>query len=268
MIADKNFSMESLMSEDKHHDLSQKITAQMDEKLEQGAWDSRQKIALACRMLAHEGHSETLAGQITVRQKDGSFLTTAMAIGFDEITRSNVIRIDDEMQVIEGKGMANPAIRFHLWIYRQRPEVNCIVHTHPPYINALSMTGTPLAVAHMDATPFFEDCAFLREWPGLPIGDSEGAIISAALGSRRTILLANHGFLAATRSLEESAYLSMLIERAARSQILAQSVGEIQRIDPERARESHDFLLLPSIVKASFALFGRRVIKREPEVLF
>jgi L-fuculose-phosphate aldolase len=268
MISDRNFSMESLMNEDNHHDLSQKITAQMDEKLEQGAWDGRQKIALACRMLAHEGHSETLAGQITVRQKDGRFLTTAMAIGFDEITRNNVIRIDDTMQVIEGKGMANPAIRFHLWIYRQRPDVNCIVHTHPPYINALSMTGTPLEVAHMDATPFFEDCAFLREWPGLPIGDSEGEIISAALGSKRTILLANHGFLAATTSLEESAYLSMLIERAARSQILAQSVGEIQRIDAERARESHDFLLLPSIVKASFALFGRRVIKREPEVLF
>lgn len=244
------------------------LVSQMDEKLEQGRWDSRQKIAIACRMLAHEGHSETLAGQITVRQEDGTFLTTPMAIGFDEITRSNVIRIDDSMQVVEGKGMANPAIRFHLWIYRRRPEVNCIIHTHPPYINALSMTGTPLEVAHMDATPFFDDCAFLREWPGLPIGDGEGEIISGALGTKRTILLANHGFLAATRSLEESAYLSVLIERAARGQILAPSVGEIQRIDAERAAESHDFLLLPSIVNASFALFGRRVIKREPEVLF
>jgi L-fuculose-phosphate aldolase len=219
-------------------------------------------------MLAHEGHSETLAGQITVRESDGTFLTTAMAYGFDEATRSNVIRIDDEMNVIEGRGMANPAIRFHLWIYRRRPDVNCIVHTHPPYVNALSMTGRPLEVAHMDATPFHDDCAFLREWPGLPIGDSEGEIISTALGNKRVILLANHGFLAATSSLEESAYLSVLIERAARSQILAQSVGELQPIDAARAKESHDFLLLPSIVKSSFALFARRVIKREPDVLF
>jgi L-fuculose-phosphate aldolase len=240
----------------------------MDRKLEQGAWNARQKIALACRMLAHEGHSETLAGQITVRESDGTFLTTAMAYGFDEATRSNVIRIDDEMNVIEGRGMANPAIRFHLWIYRRRPDVYCIVHTHPPYVNALSMTGRPLEVAHMDATPFHDDCAFLREWPGLPIGDSEGEIISTALGNKRVILLANHGFLAATSSLEESAYLSVLIERAARSQILAQSVGELQPIDAARAKESHDFLLLPSIVKSSFALFARRVIKREPDVLF
>lgn len=256
------------MSEEDREGLNREVEKQMDEKLDQGAWDSRQKLALACRMLAHEGHSETLAGQITVRQPDGTFLTTAMAVGFDEISRGSVIRIDDQMRVIEGKGMANPAIRFHLWIYRRRPDVRCIVHTHPPYVNALSMIGEPLAVAHMDATPFFDDCAFLREWPGLPIGDSEGEIISAALGTKRTILLANHGFLAATGSLEESAYLAMLIERAARSQLIAQSAGELQRVDAARAKESHDFLLLPSIVNASFALFARRVIRREPEVLF
>lgn len=256
------------MSEHDKSNLSRGIAAEMDHKLEQGAWDARQKLALTCRMLAHEGHSETLAGQITLRVGDGTFLTTAMAVGFDEVTRSSVIRIDDEMHVIEGGGMANPAIRFHLWIYRRRPDVNCIVHTHPPYVNALSMTGVPLEVAHMDATPFFNDCAFLKEWPGLPIADNEGEIISGALGNKRTILLANHGFLAATSSIEESAYLSVLIERAARSQILARSMGQIVSIDPALAQESHDFLLLPSIVKASFALFGRRVIRREPEVLF
>jgi L-fuculose-phosphate aldolase len=256
------------MNSQDRNELDSGIVEKMDRKLEQGNWDARQKLALTCRMLAHEGHSETLAGQITVREPDGTFLTTAMAYGFDEATRGNVIRIDDEMNVIEGRGMANPAIRFHIWVYRRRPDVNCIVHTHPPYVNALSMTGRPLEVAHMDATPFHDDCAFLREWPGLPIGDSEGEIISGALGNKRAILLANHGFLVATSSLEESAYLSVLIERAARSQIIAQSIGELKPIDAERAKESHDFLLLPSIVKASFALFARRVVKREPDVLF
>src|ERR1700742_2342501 len=111
------------MSEEDREGLNREVEKQMDKKLDQGAWDSRQKLALACRMVAHEGHSETLAGQITVRQPDGTFLTTAMAIGFDEISRGSVIRIDDQMRVIEGKGMANPAIRFHLWIYRRRPDV-------------------------------------------------------------------------------------------------------------------------------------------------
>ncbi len=224
-----------------------------------GQWSDAEKLALSCRILAKEGHSETLAGQITVRQGDGSFLTTPLAYSFDEIRAGSVMRIDDTLRVLEGRGVPNPAVRFHLWVYRRRPDVNCVIHTHPPYVSALSMTGEPLQVAHMDATPFFEDCAFLPDWPGLPIADVEGELISAALGDKRCVLLANHGFLAATGSVEESLYLSVLIERAARNQLIAQSAyGRLKPVDPALARESHDFLLQPSIVKASFAMFARR----------
>src|SRR3546814_73976 len=118
------------------------------------------------------------------------------------------------MHVLDGEGMANPAVRFHFWVYRRRPDVNCIVHTHPPYVSALSMTGRALSISHMDATPFADDCAFLAEWPGLPIADNEGDIISAALGARRTILLAHHGFLAATRSEAHTSELPSLIRNS------------------------------------------------------
>lgn len=80
----------------------------------------------------------------------------------------------------------------------------------------------------MDVTPFADDCALL----------------------------------AATSSIEETAYLSMLIERAARNQLLAEATGEITELDPALARESHDFLLLPSVVKSSFAMFARRVVRQ------
>ncbi|SPA54698.1 aldolase [Cupriavidus taiwanensis] len=229
--------------------------------LQSGTWTEEEKIALACRMLALEGHSRTLAGQITVRSTDDTFLTTPLAVGFDEVHTSQILRIDESINVIQGSGAANPAIRFHLWIYRARPDVNCIIHTHPPYVSALSMTGRRLRVAHMDATPFADDCGFLAEWPGLPIADSEGKIIATALGKNRSVLLAHHGFLCATGSIEESAYLSMLIENAAQLQLLAESTGSIAELDPGLARESHDFLLRPEIVRASFAMFGRRALR-------
>lgn len=130
-----------------------------------GDWSDAEKLALSCRILAREGHSETLAGQVTVRQPDGSFLTTPLAHSFGEIRAQSVIRIDDSLRVLEGRGVPNPAVRFHLWVYRRRPDVNCVIHTHPPYVSALSMTGEPLQVAHMDATPFFDDCAFLPSGP-------------------------------------------------------------------------------------------------------
>ena len=47
-------------------------------KLDFGNWGEKEKVALSCRILASEGHSETLAGQITVRKEDGTFLTTCL----------------------------------------------------------------------------------------------------------------------------------------------------------------------------------------------
>lgn len=243
-------------------ELSSQALRRMSAGLDFGDWTIKEKIALSCNILAAEGHSETLAGQITVRQDDGTFLTTPLARGFDELDADDIIRIDDQLQVLEGRGVPNPAIRFHLWVYQRRPDVNCIIHTHPPFVSTLSMTGQPLEVAHMDATPFHDDCAFLAEWPGLPIADDEGEIISNALGSKRSILLVNHGFLAATASVEETLYLSVLIERAARNQLQAMaSYGTLKRLDPALAKESHDFLLSSSIVRASFAMFARRVLR-------
>ena len=60
--------------------------------------------------------------------------------------------------------------------------------------------------------------------------------------------------------------LAVFIERAARMQVLAQSIGTIKSIDP-LAREAHDYRLKPRAVAATFHYFGRRVLKQEPDVL-
>ena len=145
--------------------------------------------------------------------------------------------------------------------------MTAIVHTHPPYCSALSMVGQPLIAAHMDTAMFYDDCAYLAEWPGPPIGDEEGQIIHDALGDKRAILLAHHGQLVATATIEEAAVLAVFIERAARMQVLAQSIGTIKPIDPPFAREAHDYRLKPRAVAATFHYFGRGVLKQEPDVL-
>src|SRR5215472_12396142 len=200
----------------------------LDRHFDSPDWTPRQKLALACRILAMEGHDSALAGQLTARgPKPGTYYMLRFGLGLDEITASNLLLVDDDLNVLEGEGMPNPSNRFHLWIYRARPAVGSIMHTHPPHVSALSMIGVPLAVSHMDTTLFYEDCAWLREWPGTPIGDEEGRIISEALGDRRAILLAHHGQLAACASIEEAAVLAMFIERAAKLQLMAMSAGTI-----------------------------------------
>ena len=218
-----------------------------------------EKMTLAARILAAEGHSGGLAGQITARaDSTGHFLTLAIGIGFDEACAADFIRIDDDLNVVDGKGVPNPATRFHLRIYRHRPQVQAIIHTHPPAVSALSMLGTPLVVAHMDMTMFQDDCAYLPDWPGLPIGDEEGRIISDQLQQKRSILLANHGLITTGTSIEEATYLAVYSERAAALQLAASAAGKIRPVDPGKAREAHDFLLKAPIINATFAYLGRR----------
>ena len=232
------------------------------------SWSTKQKLALACRILAMEGHDSGLAGQLSARgDKPGTYYMLRFGLGLDEIAASNLLTVDDDLNVLEGDGMPNPSNRFHLWIYRARGAVGSIMHTHPPHVSALSMIGVPLAASHMDTTLFFEDCAWLREWPGTPIGDEEGRIISEAIGDKKAILLAHHGQLTATASVEHSLVLAMFMERAAKLQLLAMSAGTILPIDPALARESHDYRHKPKAIAATFTYYARRALRQDAGVL-
>lgn len=247
-------------------ELMRAAEATMRGAIDTDEWSDRQKVAVTCRALSDAGHDSGLAGQISARQEHGTFLTQRLGLGFDEITDDNLLLVDEDLNVLMGEGMANPANRFHSWIYRARPDVECIVHTHPPHASALSMLGVPLQVAHMDSTPLWDDCAFLSEWPGVPVGNSEGEIISAALGQRRAILLAHHGQLVVGSSIEEACTLAHVVERTARLQLLAMAAGEIKALPAHLAKEAHDWTLLPKRVEANFDYYARRVLRRHPDV--
>ena len=237
------------------------IDADLDRFMQASGWSITQKAALSCRIRAKEGHARTLAGQITVRaEQAGTFWTPRFGLGFAEVRTGDLLRVDENMQLLEGAGMPNPAIRFHLWIYARRPDVSCIVHTHPPYASALGMTGEPLAVAHMDATMFHDDCAYLAEWPGVPFANEEGRIICEALGTKRSILLAHHGLLTTGASMEEAVYLAVLLEHAAQLHVRARAIGPIVPIQAHLARDAHDFLISPKVVQATFDSWARQIL--------
>ena len=144
-----------------------RATAAMEKHLPRPEWSVRQKLALTARMLAAEEHASALAGQITARgDAPGTMWTARFGLGFEEVRARDFLLVDEDLAVVRGDGMANPSNRFHLWIYRARPDGHCIVHTHPPYCSALSMLGVPLRAAHMDTAMFHEDCAWLETWPG------------------------------------------------------------------------------------------------------
>ena len=214
--------------------------------------------------MADENHESGLAGQVTARgPRDNTYWTLPLGLAFDEATHNCWLLIDEQLQVLEGDGAygirePNPATRFHLWVYRNRPNVNAIVHTHPPAASALAAAEVPLVVGHMDATPLFEDIAFLPQWPGLPTADLEGEIISAALDQKHALLLAHHGLLTAGRSVQEAVFLAVFMERMAHLQIQASSVGGVKPIDATEARRARDFLRTDRIMNITFDAWSRR----------
>ena len=234
------------------------------------ASDPRRALTRSAWILADEGHESGLAGQLTARgPRADTFWTLPLGLAFDEAEDASWLLIDDSLAVLDGEGSygirePNPATRFHLWIYRARPDVASIVHTHPPAASALAAAEQPLIVAHMDATPLFDDTAFLPDWPGLPTADREGELISAGLGGKHALLLAHHGLLAAGRSVQEATFLAVFMERMARQQIDAAKVGGSKLIDPGEARRARDFLRTDRIMGLTFDAWSRRAERRRP----
>lgn len=235
----------------------ERVSREMDEDLGVLQMSSAEALAACCRILAREGHESGLAGQVTaLGEKPSTWWTLKFGLGFEEATTGRMVLVDEDLKPLSG-GRANPGVRFHVWIYRKRPDVKAIVHTHAPYASALAATGKPLKTIHMDSA-MLHGTAHLPEWPGVPVADDEGRIISRALGSAKTILLSNHGLLTAGASIEEATYLAVFFERAARMQVRAMAAGGFKEVKPELAEEACRFLLQPSIVRGTFAYWARR----------
>ena len=234
----------------------ERVNREMEEDFQATELPPREVLASACRILAREGHESGLAGQVTARgEQSGTWWTLQFGYGFEEATPDRMVLVDEDLKPLQG-GRPNPGTRFHIWIYRKRADVNAIIHTHAPYASALAATGQPLKTIHMDSA-MLHGTAHLASWPGVPVADDEGRIISAALGEAKTILLANHGLLATGSCVEEAAYLAVFFERAARMQLRAMAAGGFKEVEPQLAQEARRFLLQPSIVGATFRYWAR-----------
>lgn len=145
--------------------------------------------------------------------------------GLDEITPENIVRCDLDGRKVSGGGRRHSEVFIHSEIYRSRPDVASVIHTHPTHAVALSATGKPLlpisqpAVAFADGVPYFSDTIDL-------IRSAEmGAGVARALGPHKAVFLRNHGVAVVGASLQESTVLALLLEEACRIQLLAMAAG-------------------------------------------
>lgn len=183
------------------------------------------QIAAGARMLSLDGHDDFNQGQISARvpHSDTFFIKNALC-GFDEATPDQVVAasIDPDAPV---DPLAPPELPLHQAIYRARPDVNGIVHSHAPHTLVFGATDLELRPVSHDGAHFTGALALFTRTSNTVLDQETGEAIAESLGEAEGILLRNHGGVIVGKSVRHAAVFAQVLERACRLQLLAEQSG-------------------------------------------
>jgi L-fuculose-phosphate aldolase len=222
----------------------------------------KEKLILAGKVLVSEGQDDFTRGHISFRLPDnpGLFFMKAHSIGLDEITMQNILTIDLEGNVVAGTARRHSEVYIHSEILKVRPDVNCVIHTHPTYATALSATTRTLKTYSQPGALFYEALGSYSDTINLIRSHAMGAGVARALGEGRGVLLKNHGVVVTGATIEEAVIGTIMLENGAMVQLLAEAAGdpapEFSRGDIEQLK--HD-ISRPEQFALNFDYLVRRV---------
>jgi L-ribulose-5-phosphate 4-epimerase len=170
------------------------------------------------------------SGNVSLRDKDsGLVMIKPSGIRYKTLRPEHMVIVDLEGKVVEGDLKYSSDTASHLYIYRARPDVNGVVHTHSPYATAFAAVGRPIPVyltAHGDEFGGPIPCGGFA----LIGGEEIGKIVVETIGSSRAVLLKNHGVFTIGPSAETAVKAAVMIEDIARTVWLALQIGQPDEI--------------------------------------
>ena len=199
----------------------------------------REKLVQACRILAAEGQGDYIWGHVTLRLPDrpDHLLMKPARIGLDEIRTEDVITVNLEGEKVDGSAPRHIEVFIHSEVMRARPDVTCVVHTHPICAIAFSSLGKPLLPVGHAGSLFCDGLPVYDETTDLITDQKLGAGVARKLDRHDALLLRNHGIVTAGQSVDEAIIKAIFLENACRTQLLAESCGGPKLVTPlEEAR--------------------------------
>ena len=188
----------------------------------------RTDLAAAFRLAALAGWDDTVYTHLsaTVPGEPGTYLINEFGLGFDEVSASNLVKVDLRGRVVDGTGRpVNPSgFAIHGAVHAARPEIECVIHLHAPWGVALAMRPEGLLPTSQWAMRLFGRLG-RHAYEGLALGPDEQLRLVRALGALDGLLLENHGTLVVGRTVAEAFMLMHVLQRAAEAQLRAQSAG-------------------------------------------
>jgi ribulose-5-phosphate 4-epimerase/fuculose-1-phosphate aldolase len=229
----------------------------------------RVKLAAAYRIIARRKLDDGLAGHISMRVPGAPeyFWVNPFGLYFQEVRADNLVLVNKRGEIIDGGTMINYAgFCIHSAIHEARPEVNCAVHTHPPAGSAYSCLNMLLEPLDQTGCSFFEDHALYHEYTGIVIDPSQANDIVQALGTKRALILANHGLLTCAATIEQALIDMLDMERTCEVNLKAMATGRtVHSTPPESARQSRSVLTQPGRYPFQWAALIRDLNRYETD---
>ena len=179
------------------------------------------------------GLFEGTCGNLSAYDREQNFVViTPSGLSYDQYTPENMVVIDLEGNVLEGAYKPSSEWIMHTMVYREKPEVNAVLHTHSPYASSFAVRNEGVPCILVEMLPTIGGDIPLAKF-GMPGTDEVGREAVKALKGRGGCLLANHGVLAVGADLGQAFDRAGYIENAAKICALAQSSGTAVVLKPE-----------------------------------
>jgi L-ribulose-5-phosphate 4-epimerase len=178
-------------------------------------------------------------GNVSGRDPEtGLVVIKPSGIRYEDLTPENMVVVDLDGKVVEGKRRPSSDTFAHVYVYRHRPDVNGMVHTHSTFATAWAAVGKPIP-------PVLT--AICDEFGGpIPVGayakiggDEIGQEIIRSIGNSPAILMKNHGVFTVGKTPEEAVKAAVMVEDVARTVFYAMQLGQPDEIPTEEVTRAH-----------------------------
>jgi L-fuculose-phosphate aldolase len=222
--------------------------------------------SLAYRILHMEGHNDMTQGHLTIRDPGGrGFWMKRTGIAFCEVkSQKDFVLVDLDGKRLAGTGGVHGEWPIHSEIFRSRPDVNAIGHTHPFYACVFSACREPLrAVAH-EGSNLKGEVARYDGTSNLIDTVPLGRDVAKALGPAPAVLMRNHGITFCGATVEECILAGIFLEKACHAQLVVEASGmKWGYPDDREMREKYNTVMVPNFIRNSWEFYARKLARWE-----
>jgi ribulose-5-phosphate 4-epimerase/fuculose-1-phosphate aldolase len=194
----------------------------------------RTRIADACRICYDEGLCESLgpefAGHISVRTGKNRMLMPGhlhgSGRGLKDIKPEDIIAVDLNGKLLEGKHEPVEEVFIHTSIYKARDDVKSVAHLHAQFVTAIASTSTGLIPMSLKSC-YFVDTPVLDIGPTLLINEKTTSKMVEKLGNRNAVIHKGHGIVTVGKTLDEACVTAFLLEGSAKMQYISSQFGKV-----------------------------------------